>query len=70
VNSIPFLLSELVDLFTGKRFGLMQVKTGLIHILSCYEVTPCKDTPVPVVFDPKSFLFLPDGEIMLSFKRT
>jgi hypothetical protein len=51
------------------RFGLMQVKTGLVHMLSCYEVTPCKDTPVPVVFDPKSFLLLPEGELPLSFKR-
>jgi hypothetical protein len=46
----------------------MQVKTGLIHILSRYEVTPCKDTPVAMVFDPKSFLLLVDGEIPLSFK--
>jgi cytochrome P450 family 6 len=51
------------------RFGLMQVKTGFIHILSCYEVTPCKDTPVPIVYDPKSFLLLTHGEIPLSFKR-
>jgi hypothetical protein len=51
------------------RFGLMQIKTGLIHILTRYEVTPCKDTPVPIFFDPKSFLLKPDGQIALSFKR-
>jgi hypothetical protein len=51
------------------RFALMQVKTGMIHILTRYEVTPCKDTPVPIVFDPKSFLLLPDGQLPLSFKR-
>jgi hypothetical protein len=36
-------------LFAGMRFGLMQVKTGLCHILSRFEVVPCKDTPVPIV---------------------
>jgi hypothetical protein len=51
------------------RFALMQVKTGLIHMLSSYEVTPCKDTPVSFVYDPMSFLLLTKGEIPLSFKR-
>jgi hypothetical protein len=56
-------------LFTGMRFGLMQVKTGLCHILSRFEVAPCKDTPVPIVFDPK-FVFLNiHGEFRLSFSR-
>ncbi|PSN30124.1 hypothetical protein C0J52_26426 [Blattella germanica] len=41
---------------SGMRFGLMQTKTGLIHILSRYEVSPCKDTPIPLVFDTMSFL--------------
>jgi len=56
-------------LFAGKRFGLMQVKTGLCHILARFEVAPCKDTPVPIAFDTKSFLLKVHGEIRLSFKR-
>jgi hypothetical protein len=51
------------------RFGLMQVKTGLYHILSRYEMAPCKDTPVAIVFDPKSFLLQIHGEIRLSFNK-
>jgi hypothetical protein len=51
------------------RFGLMQAKAGLIHILSRFEVAPCKDTPLTVVFDTKSFMLTMDGEILLSFKR-
>jgi cytochrome P450 family 6 len=61
--------SEPAVLFTGMLFGLMQVKAGLIHVLSSYEVAPCKDTPVPIVYDPKSFLLLTQGKMPLSFKR-
>jgi hypothetical protein len=56
-------------MFTGMRFGLMQVKTGLCHILSHFEVAPCKETPVPIGFDPKSFIMITDGDMPLSFKR-
>jgi hypothetical protein len=51
------------------RFGLMQVKAALSHILSRFEVEPCKDTPQAIVFDPKCFLLAMKGEIPLSFKR-
>jgi hypothetical protein len=40
------------------RFGLLQDKTGLIHILSCFEMTPCKHTPVPIGYDPKAAMLL------------
>jgi hypothetical protein len=36
---------------SGTRFGLIQVKIGLSHILTRYEIAPCKDTPVPLLFD-------------------
>jgi hypothetical protein len=52
------------------RFGLMQVKTGLCHILSRFEVAPCKDTPVHIVLNKKTFLLTFEGEIPLYFKRT
>jgi hypothetical protein len=58
-----------VFLFTGMRFGLMQVKTGLCHILSRFEVAPCKDTPVPIVFNTKYYFLQINGEIRLSFNR-
>ncbi|XP_069688236.1 uncharacterized protein [Periplaneta americana] len=53
----------------GMRFALISTKTGLIHVLSHYEVAPCKDTPVPLVFDNKSFLLAPRDELPLSFTR-
>jgi hypothetical protein len=47
----------------------MQVKTALIHILSDYEVSSCKDTPVPLLFSPKAFLVQPVTEILLVFSK-
>jgi hypothetical protein len=47
----------------------MQMKTGLIEILSRYEMTPCKDTPVAITFDPKAFLLCSNGDIPLSFSK-
>jgi len=64
-----FLTSDLLTIFTGMRFELMEVKTGLCHILSRFEVAPCKHTPVPIVFDPKNFFIIMDGDMLLSFKR-
>jgi hypothetical protein len=51
----------------GMRFGLTQVKTGLIQILSHYEIAPCKDTPRSITFDPKAFLLYTVGEMPPSF---
>jgi len=51
------------------RFGLMQVKTGLCHILSRFEVAPCKDTPVRVAFNTKCATLQMHGENPLSFNR-
>jgi hypothetical protein len=62
-NSFPFILC------TGMRFGLMEVKTGLCHILSRFEVAPCKDTPVRIVFEPKSVVLQMHGKIRLTFNR-
>ncbi|XP_069699328.1 cytochrome P450 6j1-like [Periplaneta americana] len=53
----------------GIRFGQLQVKTGLIHILSHYNVEPCTDTPVSLVFDPKVFHLKTVEEIPLAFRR-
>lgn len=54
---------------TGMRFALMQMKTGMVHILSHFELAPCKDTPVPLKLHPKPFLMQPLGEITLTLKK-
>jgi len=51
------------------RFGLMQVKTGLCHILHRFEVAPHRNTPVPIAYDTKSFFLTVDEELPLIFKR-
>jgi len=56
-------------LFTGMRFALMQMKTGLCHILSRFEVAPCKETPVRIVYEATSFFLHINGDFRLSFKR-
>jgi len=38
----------------------MQVKTGLCHMLSRFEVAPCKETPVTIDLDKKK-CFCNDG---------
>jgi hypothetical protein len=58
-----------VVLFTGKKFGLMQVKAGLSYIVSCFQVAPCRETPLSIVFDTRAFVLAMKGELPLSFKR-
>ncbi|PSN51918.1 hypothetical protein C0J52_12804 [Blattella germanica] len=53
----------------GMRFGLMQAKCGLIHIISRYNVSPCKKTQIPMILDKKSFMTAAKGGINLSFQR-
>jgi hypothetical protein len=43
------------------------VKTGLSHILSGYEIAPCKDTPVPPLVDENLMLLQIKGEVTLFF---
>jgi hypothetical protein len=47
----------------------MQVKTGLIHILSRHKIAPYKDTPVPLLFEENSMFLQTKGELMLSFTK-
>jgi hypothetical protein len=47
----------------------MMMKAGMCHILSRFEVAPCKDTNAPIAFNPRSFLLQANREILLSFKK-
>ncbi|PNF28550.1 putative cytochrome P450 6a14 [Cryptotermes secundus] len=53
----------------GMRFGLMQTKVGLVSLLSKYQFTLSKKTPVPVVIDTKTFFLSPDGGMWLQIKK-
>uniref|UniRef100_A0A182IY96 Uncharacterized protein n=1 Tax=Anopheles atroparvus TaxID=41427 RepID=A0A182IY96_ANOAO len=45
----------------GMRFGLMQVKVGLITLLRRFHLRPTQKTPERIVFDPKTFILSPVG---------
>jgi hypothetical protein len=55
---------------SGLRFGLMAVKTGLVYILSQFEVKPCKDTPVPLVLSTRSSVLASVSGIPLTFIKS
>jgi hypothetical protein len=64
----PILNTELL-IFTGMRFGQMQTKVGLISLLSKYQISVSKKTPIPIVFDPTSFILLPLGGMWLQIRK-
>jgi cytochrome P450 family 6 len=64
----PILNTEL-PIFSGMRFGLMQTKVGLVCLLSKYQIRVSKKTPIPIVFDPKSFNLSPLGGMWLQIRK-
>jgi cytochrome P450 family 6 len=51
------------------RFGLMQTKVGLVSLLSKYQFSVSKKTPIPLVFDTKTFILTPVGGMWLQIKK-
>lgn len=49
--------------------GLMQVKVGLVHILSRFSLELCQESPVPLKINKNAILLTPDGEVPLLFKK-
>ena len=64
----PILNTELL-IFTGMRFGLMQTKVGLISLLSKYQISVSKKTPIPIVLEPTSFVLSPVGGMWLQIRK-
>ena len=51
------------------KFGLLQAKVGLVFALSKYQFHICKETAVPLIFNPKSFILTPVGGTKLQIKN-
>lgn len=51
------------------RFGLMQVKLGLIYLLRDFEFSVCSQTPVPMKIDYRSFIMTPEGGMHLKVTK-
>jgi cytochrome P450 family 6/cytochrome P450 family 28 len=47
----------------------MQTKVGLVSLLSKYQFSVSKRTPVPLVIDTKLFILSPVGGMWLQIKK-
>jgi hypothetical protein len=47
------LILTLLFVIPGMRFGILQVKMGLIFLLSKYKFSVCEKTQLPMKLDPK-----------------
>ncbi|XP_049788034.1 cytochrome P450 6k1-like [Schistocerca cancellata] len=53
----------------GIDFALLQVKLGLVHILSKFNVDICDRTKTGLQFSAKSFILAPDGGVPLRLSK-
>jgi cytochrome P450 family 6 len=47
----------------------MQTKVGLVSLLSKYQLSVSKKTPIPLLLDPKSSAFSPKGGMWLQIRK-
>jgi len=47
------LILTLLFVIPGMRFGLLEVKVGIIFLLSNYKFSVCEKTQLPVKLDPR-----------------
>ncbi|XP_067627256.1 cytochrome P450 6a9-like [Eurosta solidaginis] len=52
----------------GTRFGMMQMRCGLVYLLRQYKFTTCEKTQIPIVYQ-KTFPLFPQGGIYLKVER-
>jgi hypothetical protein len=60
VSIYDFFIYDLIIITIGMRIANLLVKTSFL-------VAPCKDTPLPIVFDKKFVTLIRHGEILLFF---
>ncbi|XP_049815179.1 cytochrome P450 6k1-like isoform X2 [Schistocerca nitens] len=53
----------------GMRFGLLQTKVGLTHILAKYNIEPCEKTIRNLSFESRAFILTPKGGIQLRLSK-
>jgi cytochrome P450 family 6 len=47
------LMLMLLSMVSGLRFGLLQIKLGLVFLLSNFKFSVCEKTQLPLKLDPK-----------------
>lgn len=55
--------------FTGKRFGLIQMKLSIVEIVRAYKITVNEKTKLPIVFDRKNVFIEPANKIYLNVTK-
>jgi cytochrome P450 family 6 len=50
------LMLFLLSMISGLRFGLLQIKLGLVFLLSNFKFSVCEKTELPVKLNPKSVI--------------
>jgi hypothetical protein len=63
------ILKQNYFFFTGMRFGLLQTKVGLVSLVSKYQLSVSRKTPVPLVFDTRSAVLFPKGGMWLQIRK-
>ncbi|XP_069672361.1 cytochrome P450 6k1-like isoform X2 [Periplaneta americana] len=53
----------------GMRFALMQIKVGLVFLLSQYQFLVCEKTSIPIEYDPKTVILCPKAGYWLQVKN-
>lgn len=51
------------------RFGVINAKNGLLHILRDYKVVPYEETPKKITFATKALLIASNKPIKLKFVK-
>ncbi|XP_059610502.1 cytochrome P450 6a8-like [Phlebotomus argentipes] len=64
---IPF--GEGPRICVGMRFGVMQTRVGLAHLLQKYRVKTCPKTPIPLQLDPSTTVMSPKGGMWLKLEK-
>lgn len=62
------LITILILYLTGKRFGYLNVLTGLAFIISKYKVKPSENTPKKIKFNSKGFLLASEEGLPMIFE--
>lgn len=53
----------------ARRFGMMQIRIGLITLFNNFEFLSCTKTPVPMVFGASPLVLSPKDDIVVRVKR-
>ena len=69
-NNVYFPFGDGPRLCIGMRLGLLQSKLGVVQVLRKYEVTPSKQTLIPMVLDPKGLTTTSLGGLYVNVRKT